>query len=333
MKINTLRSCEICGVFESDVSRFYSNNSQFGMNLCGKHYSQLVIKNKHNKNRDGSTSLFCEVCGVTEDNTSQLYSRNNKFEMALCNRHYQQMLIHGKITDEEKKNISLFCEICGVTEDDTNFITNKCKFKMNLCAKHYYQLESHGKILNRTIYDRNNIIKKGKYAEIELYDIDGDIKEYALIDSEDIDLIKDYKWGLSDGYVSNSKFYIHRLIMGNYYDIDKKIIDHINREPLDNRKRNLRVVDNSINAVNAGLRSNNTSGITGVSYSSIHESWCAEIGYQGRSIVLGYRRDKDDAIRLRLLAEIKYYSDYPPQRHLFKEYGISHNEKGCDLNE
>ena len=36
---------------------------------------------------------------------------------------------------------------------------------------------------------------------------------------------------------------------------------------------------------------------------------------------------KDDAIKARLEAEAKYYGEFAPQRHLFKEYNISVNSR------
>ena len=41
-----------------------------------------------------------------------------------------------------------------------------------------------------------------------------------------------------------------------------------------------------------------------------------------KSIWLGEYVDKDDAIKARLLAEVKYFGDFAPQRHLFRQYGI-----------
>jgi hypothetical protein len=35
---------------------------------------------------------------------------------------------------------------------------------------------------------------------------------------------------------------------------------------------------------------------------------------------------KEDAIKARLAAELKYYGDFAPQRHLFKEYNIIQKE-------
>ena len=40
------------------------------------------------------------------------------------------------------------------------------------CKKHYWHMWKYGKILKRTIQDSNEIIIKGKYAEIVLYNME-----------------------------------------------------------------------------------------------------------------------------------------------------------------
>ena len=103
-------------------------------------------------------------------------------------------------------------------------------------------------------------------------------------------------------------------------------VDHINQKPWDCRYENLRLADKSLNSINTNLRISNTSGITGVSLESRSKSWRAFINYKGKRIELGIRKDKDKAIRLRLIAELKYYGDAAPQRHLFEQYGIEVDE-------
>ena len=66
------------------------------------------------------------------------------------------------------------------------------------CKKHYLQMKRHGQILDRTIYDPNEIIEHEDYAEIILYDKQGKETARALIDLDDVDKVKDYKWGLTD---------------------------------------------------------------------------------------------------------------------------------------
>lgn len=95
----------------------------------------------------------------------------------------------------------------------------------------------------------------------------------VLVDDEDYTRILQYSWWLSKdsrsenyftikGKVNNQTFYLHRFIL-NLSVGDKSIVDHINRNTLDNRKSNLRLVNQSINRLNSTKRFNKT-GYTGV---------------------------------------------------------------------
>ena len=77
---------------------------------------------------------------------------------------------------------------------------------------------------------------------------------YSLIDKEDFPKIKDYTWHyISSGYISHTipvddtrrELYLHNLVMGRLGFPGKGVkesIDHINRNGLDNRKENLRLL-------------------------------------------------------------------------------------------
>lgn len=66
----------------------------------------------------------------------------------------------------------------------------------------------------------------------------------------------------------NSKTYrIHRIIMILLgHDINGKLIDHIDRNKLNNNPNNLRVVSNTENARNCNMFKSNKTGVTGVSF-------------------------------------------------------------------
>lgn len=151
--------------------------------------------------------------------------------------------------------------------------------------------------------------------------------EPFYFDLEDYDKIKKYCWHTDNhGYliaddIKNWRQNIkqHRLIMGLKKG-DEKIVDHINRNKLDNRKNNLRLCKHMENDRNKNILKSNKSGIIGV-YNN-KGKWVARICVNKKSILLGRFCEIKDATIVRLNAELKYFGEFAPQQHLFKEYGI-----------
>ena len=163
----------------------------------------------------------------------------------------------------------------------------------------------------RTVFTLNDIVIHNDYAEIVLYDRYNNEKCRALIDLDDIDKVKKYKWGLENNYVSASingkRVKLHRLIMNCP---DDKLIDHINRNRLDNRKSNLRITTHQQNNMNKGLTKSNTSGYTGIYWHKARNKWQVSIKVNYKSIFLGYYTDLEEAIKVRKEAEEKYFGEY-----------------------
>lgn len=160
-------------------------------------------------------------------------------------------------------------------------------------------------------FAKENMSKvKKKY---NTYDLSGEFGigytskgEEFYFDLEDYDKIKDYCWLLaSDGYVASAKGVLfHNIVMGD------KSIDHKNHKKYDNRKSNLRKVSASQNQMNASRRSDNTSGITGVSWNKTKEKWTAYIIVNGIQEYLGSFYNKEDAVKARKIAEEKRFGEY-----------------------
>ena len=99
-------------------------------------------------------------------------------------------------------------------------------------------------------------------------------KSYGIknvyIDKEDLEKVLPYKLSISND--NNAKTFYCKVINGVgllRIITDAKsgeVVDHINRNGLDNTKENLRIVNTSINNRNASLRNDNSSGTKGVSY-------------------------------------------------------------------
>lgn len=76
---------------------------------------------------------------------------------------------------------------------------------------------------------------------------------------------------------------LHRFLMGNPKGYD---IDHINRNPLDNRKGNLRIATKQLNSMNTGRRKG-TSIYKGVSWRRAIKKWGCYLTHNGKQIFLG----------------------------------------------
>lgn len=157
-----------------------------------------------------------------------------------------------------------------------------------------------------------------------------------LISIEDFDLVNKYYWRLSrdnywigqytdnEGHRKNIR--LHTIIMEHMYKKiipNNKVVDHINQNRSDNRRNNLRICSPEENTRNSGLQKNNTSGITGVTFCKDRNKWRVSICHNSKWINLGYFNTKEEAIKIRLKAELKYYgTEFAPQRYLFEQYEI-----------
>jgi hypothetical protein len=148
--------------------------------------------------------------------------------------------------------------------------------------------------------------------------------QYAIVDAKDYDWLTSYAWwaqydpSIDNYYVRTqikraSKDWpcisMHRLIMG-LESKDSRVVDHINRNTLDNRRCNLRVVTRWENALNKGISSRNTSGYKGVSWRANRSRWIAQIRVRGKLIKLGSRKTKEEAYQLYCEGSKKYHGEF-----------------------
>ena len=147
------------------------------------------------------------------------------------------------------------------------------------------------------------------YAEIILYNKHGEEAGRTLVDLDDLDKVRGYRWNITNrGYAQSSRgIALHRLVMDCP---DGMVVDHINHDRLDNRKENLRICSIRQNTMNQGISKNNTSGVTGVSLDKKSNKWIAYIKVNYRQITLGRFSNIDDAIQARMDAEIEYFGEY-----------------------
>lgn len=118
--------------------------------------------------------------------------------------------------------------------------------------------------------------------------------ELVIVDNDDFNEVKDINWrgaGSNGKYADNPSYgRMHRYIMNAPDDM---VVDHINGNPLDNRKSNLRICTHHQNLMNRSA--NNTSNYKGVRPSK--NSWSSRITYNCKEYHLGTFSTEEEAAR------------------------------------
>jgi len=113
--------------------------------------------------------------------------------------------------------------------------------------------------------------------------------------------------GYAQGKYKGKKLTAHRVVMDCPPELT---VDHINWKKLDNRDINLRNCTMQENNKNRPLQKNNTSGVKGIYYIKRTDKWKAEIWHDCEYEYLGLFGTREDAIKARREAEIKYFGEF-----------------------
>lgn len=213
------------------------------------------------------------------------------------------------------------CDVCGRDVNVDSVITAN---GLHLCCKHYQQYIKYHKFLDnnpRSIQDPNEyrIDYENNCIIMDLYKRSYKVAE-CLFDLDDLDRVTKYKWRLWRDRVWTGNGKETERIQAQYFVLNRKpqkgfVVDHINSNPLDNRKCNLRVTTQWYNRKNNKLNSNNTSGFCGVAKNK--NSWSAQIKYNYISCNFGTYNNICDAV----------YARYVAENILFKEFRSTQNDE------
>ena len=202
--------------------------------------------------------------------------------------------------------------------------------------------------------------KKGRPSKIvEYFDVELDNNSYTIgtvaykdsvinfvIDFEDKDKVTQYSWHKCSNYVASSQYvdgckkeiFLHNLIM-NKLSFEgkgqKETVDHINRNPLDNRKCNLRIVSQSVQNMNKNKRTRSVKlpdqynidpnalpkHVTYVKARGNHgDGFCVEFKKDGKKIYNPYIRskvltieEKLEKIKVLLQRGYELYPEFNPE--------------------
>jgi hypothetical protein len=159
------------------------------------------------------------------------------------------------------------------------------------------------------------MITKARVDDLYLYRPDGELVRKIRVCG--------FRAGVVAGYLTKDRRYrairidgrqylVHRIVWLMHHGTIPELphmIDHVNRESLDNRIENLRICSRIQNLANARLHPNNKSGYRGV-HRRPSGKWRAAIHVSGKTIVLGIFDDPAVAARAYDAARLELSGEY-----------------------
>ena len=133
----------------------------------------------------------------------------------------------------------------------------------------------------------------------------------TVVDEDDLERMSPHSWSYGNrnyalARIGNRPIPLHRFIMNCPPDME---VDHIDGNPLNNSKENLRLCNRSQNMANRCQRgSNNTSGYKGVT--ARRGGWMAQIVVKGRYIRIGDFKDKEAAAIAYNAVALQYHGEF-----------------------
>lgn len=210
------------------------------------------------------------------------------------------------------KNCS--CGICGLSCSKLRHSRTLNKIICDSCRSALYSKNILLKVKQEYVLFNN-------YAEIILKSRNGTELARAIIDIEDVEICSKQVWhftttnGVRTGKKKNlPTTFIHRYIYQYHNGIIPEgfVIDHINRNPLDNRKCNLRLCTQQQNSWNKGISPKNKVGYRGVYFNTRDNKWISQISVNRKNKILGKFDSPEDAYDARLIAEKEMFGEFAP---------------------
>lgn len=141
--------------------------------------------------------------------------------------------------------------------------------------------------------------------------------EETYIDYADFTYLSNFKYSITkgtNGYVMmNIKIdgkwkstTLHRFLIN---PLKGMVVDHVNRNKLDNRRNNLRVLTPSENKQNTKVRSDSKTGIKGIRYNTVRNQYFARLKHKGKYVFIEWFDDLETA-KIELNKARKHYHKY-----------------------
>jgi hypothetical protein len=160
---------------------------------------------------------------------------------------------------------------------------------------------------------------------------------HTYVDATDYEWLSQWTWRLCGRYAGRMEkgrlIFMHREIM---QPPEGMIIDHKNRNRLDNTRDHLRPFTHAENARNRSKPRGTTSQFRGVSHDKKADKYQAQIHYNGSGHYIGYFTDEIEAARAHDYRAVEVFGDdahvnfpeeWPPERRA-QVYALRHVENG-----
>lgn len=223
------------------------------------------------------------------------------------------------------KIIERVCCVCGKKFNYQSSINGEY-----YCYKHYEQVKKYGYHLDNTPrgkYDRNDYRIIDDKAIFDTYDKNNVKNREFIIDLEDLDKVKDKKWRNHNGRISTTKngknIHLNRFLLNlGDFECNGLVVDHIDGNPLNNSKNNLRVCNRSENSRNMHLTK--STGYVGISRDAVgNRLWYARIYFKRKGIRLFSSSNLKEVVYARYIAEELVYKEYTEQEEHKRKYDFT----------
>lgn len=118
----------------------------------------------------------------------------------------------------------------------------------------------------------------------------------------------------SEGYlricIDKKQYKVHRLVYLYHHGYLPNVIDHIDRNRLNNKIENLREATTAQNNANSKIRKDNTSGLKGITWHKASNKWCAQLMVNCKQNHIGLFFNIEDAQAAYLQARRKHLGEF-----------------------
>lgn len=218
------------------------------------------------------------------------------------------------------------CDVCNRETNRTYRLGG-----YTLCSKHMHQYHKYGRFLDniqRTNNDLNDYVvdESSGVAVFNVYNQKNVKVSEFIIDLEDLPKVKYKKWRMSFNHVvtglpskGTQRDLAHVVLGVKPNGLSDFVVDHINCDPLDNRKCNLRVCSQSENVLNKSFMSTNTSGFLGISFDDCRGKWASEIRFAKKRVHFKRSDTLEEAVYMRYVAEKLLFGEFANKGELQKK--------------